>query len=292
MNMKRRGLGRNLDALLGSSLEITTPTSAETSGEEYRLIPIERIQRSPFQPRREFDQQALEELAQSIRAQGLIQPIILRRLITGDYELVAGERRWRASQLAGLNEIPALIRDLPDNAVMAMALIENIQRENLNPIEEAQAISRLIHELDMTHQQAADALGKSRTAITNLLRLLNLHADVRILLERGDIEMGHARALLALENREQLSTARHIVEKSLSVRETEKLIRRLLEGITNTAAEKNNMNIDPDIKALENKLSEKLGAKIEIKFDRSGKGNLIISYNSLAELDGILAHIH
>ncbi len=295
MNAKRRGLGRNLEVLLSSS-STTSPVDApktenknNTKEKEYRLIPVEKITRSPYQPRREFDQVALEELANSIKAQGIIQPVVVRQLQTGDFELIAGERRWRASQIAGLHEIPAIVRDISDSAVLAMALIENIQRENLNPIEEAYSLHRLIEEFDMTHQQAAEAVGRSRTSVTNLLRLLSLNSDVKTMLEHGDIEMGHARALLTLDDNEQFTIANEIVEKRLSVRETEKLIK--LSQAPQPQVKPPQKVKDPDVVNLENRLSEILGAKINVKHQEKGNGHVVIHYNNLEELDGILQHI-
>ncbi|MBI3575685.1 MAG: ParB/RepB/Spo0J family partition protein [Gammaproteobacteria bacterium] len=276
-------LGRGLDALLGSY----EPGTADK--DELRQIPLDLLRRGKYQPRTHMDAQALEELAASIRAQGVVQPIVVRALGSGDYEIVAGERRWRAAQLAGLETIPAVVRKIPDEAAIAIALIENIQREDLNPIEEASALQRLIDEFGMTHQQVAEAVGRSRAAVTNLLRLLTLQADVREMLEQAQMDMGHARALLALEGAVQSKAAHQVVEKGLSVRETENLVRRLLSKANGHAAAHG--AVDPDIRLLQQQLSERLGAKVRIRHSRRGKGRLVIEYNSLEELDGILAKL-
>ena len=279
---KQQRLGRGLDALLGSY-------DATTEKDELRQIPIDQLQRGKYQPRTHMNAEALEELAASIKAQGVVQPIVVRPLAAGNYEIVAGERRWRASQLAGLETVPAVVRKIPDEAAIAIALIENIQRENLNPVEEANAFTRLIDEFHMTHQQVAEAVGRSRAAVTNLLRLLMLNTDVRELLESARMDMGHARALLALEGKAQSLAARQVVGKQLSVRETENLVRRLLAkpagGKTKAGG------IDPDIRLLTQQLSEKLGAKVRLQHSAKGKGRLVVEYNSLDELDGIIAHI-
>jgi ParB family chromosome partitioning protein len=234
--------------------------------------------------------ESLQDLANSIRAQGMLQPIVVRELDdSGRYEIIAGERRWRAAQLAELHEVPAVIRDVPDDAAIAMALIENIQRENLNPVEEARALQRLIEEFEMTHQQAAEAIGRSRAAVTNLLRLLSLEQDVRKLLENGDLEMGHARAILTLEGEMQSKVARDIAAKGLSVREAEQLVRKLRSEAGKTAAK--SKEADPNIIRLQDDISEKLGAKVIFQHATNGKGKVIVHYNSLDELDGILAHI-
>ncbi len=276
-------LGRGLDALLGNY----EPATAEK--DELRQLPIDLLRRGKYQPRTHMDPAALEELAASIKAQGVVQPIVVRSLPNGEYEIVAGERRWRAAQLAGLEAIPAVVRKIPDEAAIAIALIENIQRENLNPVEEANALQRLIDEFGMTHQQVAEAVGRSRAAVTNLLRLLTLQADVREMLEQARMDMGHARALLALEGGAQSKAAHQVVEKGLSVRETENLVRRLLTKSSSHAAHHD--AVDPDVRALQQQLSEKLGAKVRIQHSRRGKGRLVIEYSSLEELDGILAKI-
>jgi ParB family chromosome partitioning protein len=280
--MKKQRLGRGLDALLGSSYE-----AAHAAREELKHLPIDLLQRGKYQPRTHMDKGALEELAASIKSQGVVQPIVVRPIAAGNYEIVAGERRWRAAQLAGLENIPAVVRNIPDEAAIAIALIENIQRENLNPVEEANALQRLIDEFRMTHQAVAEAVGRSRAAVTNLLRLLTLNADVREMLEKGKMDMGHARALLALDGAQQSKTARQVVERGLSVRETEQLVRRLTEK----PAPRKRSGVDPDVRALTQKLSDKLGAKVRIQAGRRGRGKLVIEYTSLDQLDGILARI-
>ncbi len=281
-NKKSQRLGRGLDALLSA---YETPTQKD----ELRQIPIDQLQRGKYQPRTHMNPEALEELSASIKAQGVVQPIVARRLSAGSYEIVAGERRWRAAQLAGLETIPAVVRQIPDEAAIAIALIENIQRENLNPIEEANALQRLIDEFGMTHQQVAEAVGRSRAAVTNLLRLLTLNGDVRELLESAKMDMGHARALLALDGKPQSQAAQQVVDKGLSVRETENLVRRLLAQPTGHKSSTN--RVDADVRLLTQQLSEKLGTKVRLQQSAKGKGRLVIEYNSLDELDGILAHI-
>ena len=297
MAKKHRGLGRGLDALLGSSPVVSTvignnENSSNASPQEesnFKDLPVDIIQRGKYQPRIDMNQEALEDLANSIKAQGVVQPIVVRPIGNDSYEIIAGERRWRATQLAGLDTIPVIIRDVPDEAAIAMALIENIQREELTPIEEAAALQRLIEEFDMTHAQAAEAVGRSRVAVTNLLRLLQLSDDVKRMLGNGDLEMGHARALLALEGADQVKAAHQVSAKGLSVRETEKLVKRIINGFEHT--EKKPATENPDVLNLQGKLSETLGAKVKISHKNSGKGKLEIQYNSLDELDGILAHI-
>lgn len=291
--LKRKGLGRGLDALLGGAL----PAAADEAGEELREIPVDLIQPGKFQPRMRINAESLQDLADSIKAQGLVQPIVVRPLNAAaaqpvaerHYEIIAGERRWRAAQIAGLHQVPAVVRDVPDRAAIAIALIENIQRENLNPLEEAQALQRLIGEFNMTHQQAAEAVGRSRAAVTNLLRLLELTAEVKELVERSELEMGHARALLALKGNAQTEAARRVVARHLSVRDTESLVRRLLKE--NGGFPKSPRRVDPNIRQLETELTEKLGAKVSIEAGSGGKGRLIIQYTSLDELDGILSRI-
>ncbi|MEH6395986.1 ParB/RepB/Spo0J family partition protein [Pseudoalteromonas sp.] len=299
MSAKKRGLGRGLDALLSSSKPapsidkeqlntseqdvIVQPTSSEL-----QKLPIEFLHSGKYQPRKDMSEEALEELASSIRSQGIIQPIVVRPVAKDSYEIIAGERRWRAAQIAKLDVVPCIIKDVPDEAAVAIALIENIQREDLNAMEEAVALHRLLTEFELTHQQVADAVGKSRTTVTNLLRLNNLNDDVKILLEHGDIEMGHARCLLALEGEAQSDAARLAVAKALTVRETEKLVRSILEP----APKKEVLEKDPDVKQLEQQLADNLGAKVEINYNKKGKGNLVISYTSLEELDGILNRIN
>jgi ParB family chromosome partitioning protein len=287
MAAKKRGLGRGLDALLGGSM---AAASADPKGADLREVPVDLLQPGKYQPRTDMHPESLEELANSIKAQGVVQPIVIRPIGGNRYEIIAGERRWRAAQIAGLHEIPAVVRDVPDEAAIAMALIENIQRENLNPIEEAIALQRLIDEFDMTHQQAAGAVGRSRAAVSNLLRLLTLNDDVRKMLEHGDLEMGHARALLALEGQAQSEAAREVAAKGYSVRETEQLVRRL--GSASPAkAKKGGRSEDPDIRRLQNELTEKLAAKVLFQHAAKGNGKLVIHYNSLDELDGILNRI-
>lgn len=288
---RKKRLGRGLDALLSRPVAATV-TAADN---ELREMPVELLQRGQYQPRVDMRQDSLEQLADSIKAQGIVQPIVVRPVgKRGDiqrYEIIAGERRWRAAQLAGLATIPAVIRDVPDKSAIAMALIENIQREDLNPLEEARALDRLIREFDLTHAEAAKAVGRSRASVSNLLRLQDLSAKVKPLLEDRQIEMGHARALLALSNAaEQYKAARKVVKNELSVRDTEKLIKRMLAGSKQkTGADGRAPN--GDIRRLEIEVSEKLGAKVRLEHTAMGAGRLIIGYNSLDELDGILKHI-
>jgi len=281
---KKPRLGRGLDALLGGAL---APVSG--AKEELRRLPLELLQRGKYQPRSHMSMEALEDLASSIKAQGVVQPIVVREITGGRYEIVAGERRWRAAQMAGLDTIPAVVRSIPDEAAIAIALIENIQREDLNPVEEASALQRLIDEFGMTHQQTAESIGRSRAAVTNLLRLLTLNADVRLMLEEGRMDMGHARALLALTGPKQSQIGQQVADKGLSVRETENLVRRLLERPVGTQAARHAPN--PDIRNLQESLSEKLGARVHIQHGPQGRGKLVIDYHSLDELDGILARI-
>ncbi|MCG5513250.1 ParB/RepB/Spo0J family partition protein [Ectothiorhodospira shaposhnikovii] len=291
MAKRKTGLGRGLDVLLssaGATGARSEPEAHEAGGAGLRQIPVEQVSRGRYQPRVSMRPEALEALAESIRAQGVVQPVVVRP-VAGGYELVAGERRWRAAQMAGLREIPAVVREVPDQAAAAMALIENIQREDLNPLEEANALQRLIHEFGMTHQQAAEAVGRSRAGVTNLLRLLELEGPVKALLDEGRLEMGHARALLALVEGEQVTAARQVVEKGLSVRETERLVQALLKNAKQEAAPPPPRN--PDVARLESELSDRLGARVNIQYNTKGKGRLVIQYNSLDELDGILGHI-
>ncbi len=287
MAAKKRSLGRGLESLLGASI---VETAKETSGsDQLKDIPIDQLQRGQYQPRVDMRQETLQELADSIKGQGLVQPIAVRPIGKDKYEIIAGERRWRASQLAGLETITAVVKDVPDSAAIAMALIENIQRENLNPLEEAMALQRLIEEFDMTHQMAADAVGRSRAAVSNLLRLLDLHPFVKELVEAREIEMGHARALLSLPAEQQKTTAKIIANKGYSVRETEKIVKNMLQG-----AEKSTAKVekpDANIKHLENGLSTKLNAKVMLQHSSKGSGKLVIHYNNLDELDGIIEHI-
>jgi ParB family chromosome partitioning protein len=294
MAAKKRGLGRGLDALLGGA-EIAQEdiNSGSNRTDSINHLPVDVIERGRYQPRRDFNPELLQELADSIAAQGVVQPIVVRPIETeGRYEIIAGERRWRASQQAGLDEIPVVIRDVPDQTAMAMALIENIQRDDLNPLEEAEALHRLLHEFELTHEKIAQAVGKSRTTVTNLLRLLELNSDVKELIYERQIEMGHARALLGLKERAQSEAAKQVVARSLSVRETEKMVRKLLQGTKTTAKTKTVPKEDPNIRRLQDDLSAKLGARVNVQQAGSGKGKLVISYNSLDELEGILDHFH
>ncbi|MGF1546958.1 MAG: ParB/RepB/Spo0J family partition protein [Thiotrichales bacterium] len=285
MVQKKPGLGRGLDALLSAATGLRDHAKDATV---LRDLAVEKIHRGQYQPRTYIDPTALEELAESIRAQGVVQPIVVRPIGDG-YELVAGERRWRAAQLAGLKEIPSIIREIPDQAAAAMALIENIQRENLNPLEEANALQRLINEFGMTHQQAAESVGRSRAAVSNLLRLRDLEEPTRELLEVGKLEMGHARALLALSGTTQVQAAQHVVARGLTVRETERYVNLLK---TDRPADARPPRLrSPDLVRLESDLADRLGARVEIQYNQHGKGKLVINYNDLDELDGILAHI-
>jgi ParB family transcriptional regulator, chromosome partitioning protein len=292
---RKRGLGRGLDALLGagpgagSGSEHADDAVAIAEGSWLTEVPLDEIHPGQFQPRRIMHDAALEELAASIRAQGVMQPIVLRRRALGGYELIAGERRWRATRLAGLDRIPAVIRDVGDERAVAMALIENIQREDLNPLEEAVALQRLQEEFHLTQQQVADAVGKSRVAVTNLLRLLNLAPPVRQMLADGLLEMGHARALLSLAPGEQESAANRVVQRGFSVRQTEALVRAMLSGAS--AQKPAPRAKDPDTRRLETDLSDRLGAPVSISFDGKSKGELVIRYSSIEQLDGILRHI-
>ena len=290
MSFKKRGLGRGLEALLVASGSGETETAEQSEPENnLREIPVDLIQRGKYQPRRDMDAEALQELADSIKVQGVLQPIVIRPIGEGKFEIIAGERRWRATQLAGLEAIPAMIRDVPDEAAIAMSLIENIQRENLNPIEEAMALQRLQQEFELTQQEVGDAVGKSRTTVTNLLRLMGLQPDVRTLLEHGDLEMGHARALLGLSVDDQSAAARMVVGKGMSVRQAEALVRKLLSDKDKPSAEPK--QLDPNIRHLQDKLAQTLGAKVQIQHTNRGNGKVVLNYNSLEELDGILNHI-
>ncbi len=282
MSAKKRGLGRGLDALLGDAAPAQTSASDNTG-----VLPIESLRPGKYQPRTGMNPELLAELAASIRAHGVVQPLVVRRLNASQYEIVAGERRWRAAQQAGLSEIPVVIRDIPDRSAIAIALIENIQREDLNPLEEAQALKRLIDEFDATHQEAADAVGRSRAAVSNLLRLLELAPETRKLLESQKIDMGHARALLTLPTLLQVRLATMAAENGWSVRELEAEARKA-QALPRTApATRRNA----DVQSLENELSERLAARVAIQQGRGGRGKLVIAYNSLDELDGILARI-
>ena len=285
--MKKKRLGRGLGSLIGNLDEVASPQIDEKANGMVELD-IDRIQRGKFQPRQVFEPESLQELADSIRAQGIVQPIVVRPE-GKHFELVAGERRWRAAQLAGLQKVPAVIRELDSKSAAAIALIENIQREDLNPLEEAQAYLRLIEEFDLTHQQVADSVGRSRATVSNLLRLLDLAEPVKQQVNKGLLNMGHARALLALIRHDQIEIAKLVVNRGLSVRETELLVKKTLTA--ESAVKAKPKTIDPDIRRLENRISEKLGAGVKIKPGKKGSGQLVISFHSTAELDGILEHL-
>tara|TARA_R110002072_G_scaffold118775_5_gene251290 strand:+ start:503 stop:1366 length:864 start_codon:yes stop_codon:yes gene_type:complete len=285
--VKKRGLGKGLDALLGNSAE---RTSGATSSDSLKTLAVDLLQRGQYQPRKDFNQESLQELADSISAQGIVQPIVVRALSRSKkFEIIAGERRWRAAQLAGLQDVPVVVKDVPDKTVMCIALIENIQREDLNPLEEAHALARLIEEFDMTHETIAESVGRSRSAVSNLLRLLELEEAVKVLLTKGELGMGHARALLALNKADQTQTAMQIAKRGLSVRETEALVKRLL---SDTNKDRNKpKKIDANIRKLETELSERLGANVSIRMSTKEKGSMVVHYHSLDELDGIISRI-
>ncbi|MCK5829416.1 MAG: ParB/RepB/Spo0J family partition protein [Methylococcales bacterium] len=284
MAVKKRGLGRGLNALLG---DVSPAEPKTTTNQDLNTLPIEFLQRGKYQPRKDMDPETLRELADSIKAQGIIQPIIVRSIANDKYEIIAGERRWRAAQLAALQEVPVVIREIDDKTAMAVALIENIQREDLNSLEESEALKRLVEEFDMTHQQVADAVGKSRATVSNLLRLLDLHSDVKHLLGKGLIEMGHARALLSLEDEKQVEIANKIVAQGLTVRAVEKIIKGLSDE--KKVVQKKQ---DTDTLRLQEELTEKIGAKVTINHQQTGKGKLVFSYTSLEELEGIISRIN
>ena len=292
MNTKKRKLNRGLDALLGTDLTKkapvgTTEASTTSPGDgDLRQLPLEFLQRGKYQPRIDFDEAALQELADSIKAQGVMQPIVVRSIGADRYEIVAGERRWRASQLAALDTIPAIVRDISDETAIAMALIENIQRENLNPLEEARALKRLQTEFDLSQQEVATAVGKSRPVIANLMRLLSLEREVSEMLEHGRIDAGHGKVLLALDGGDQVRAARKVVDSKLSVRQTEALVKAMLAPAVDTVPQRK----DPDIDRLERQLSEHLGTKVVIE-NKNGRGKLVIQYSDLDVLDGILNRI-
>lgn len=304
MTRNKRALGRGLDALIGAGArrrelldadgQVDVTLTVEDDGVDQQArerlvrLPLGQLMRGKFQPRREIQPEALEELTDSIRAHGIMQPIVVRPVGEDRYEIIAGERRWRAAQLAELDVIPAVVRDVDDQTALALALIENIQRENLNPVEEAMALKRLLGEFELTQQQVADAVGKSRAQVANLLRLLSLDPEVQTLLERGDLDMGHARALLALSGARQRQAAHEVVNKDLTVRQTEALVKHLHEG---KPADKTPPKPSADVARLESQLGELLGAPVRIVHGRSGKGRVTIGYSSLDELDGILTHI-
>ncbi len=288
MSSKRRGLGRGLDALLGASAG--AHAVAAVADHQLRELPLDLIERGRFQPRTHMAPEALEELTQSIRARGVVQPIIVRPAEDGrHFEIIAGERRWRAAQAAGLTEIPAVVREVADDAALAIALIENIQREDLNAIEEASAVGRLIEEFELTHQEAADAIGRSRVGVSNLLRLLDLGDEARTFVEQGELDMGHARALLALKGEAQAQAARQVVSRALTARQTEELVRRMKAPAN--AKRASGESDDPDVRRLADKLGEQLGARVQILQGGGGKGRLVIHYTSLDALDGILGRI-
>ncbi|MGO9038652.1 MAG: ParB/RepB/Spo0J family partition protein [Steroidobacteraceae bacterium] len=298
MSGKKPSLGRGLaelSPLLARRADAPMPAPPPLAGDRLANLPLDLLQRGKYQPRMDMRPESLSDLADSIKSKGLVQPILVRPLAGGNagesqrYEIIAGERRWRAAQMAGIAEIPAVIRDVPDEAALAMSLIENIQREELNPLEEARALKRLIEEFGLTHQAAAEAVGRSRAAVSNLLRLMELADEVKQLVEERSIEMGHARALLSLTSRrQQIEVAALVAKKALSVRETEALVRRLLAP----APKHEDAPPDPDIRRLELELADKLGAKVAFQHTASGKGKLVVAYNSLDELEGILAHIN
>ena len=299
MSTRKKRLAKDLDLLIGiskaelpvtnTSSAVETASSAQTSKEGLIFIPLEHLQRGKYQPRREFEKTALAELASSIRTDGVMQPIVVRAISSEKWEIIAGERRWRASQLAGIDRIPAVVREVSDESAIAMALIENIQRENLNAIEEAEALKRLQVEFELSQQQVAERVGKSRSVIANLLRLLTLEPDVRHLIETSQLNTGHAKVLLALEGPKQLKVARQVVSGKLSVRQTESLVKSTLAGPN--SGDEASTRTDPNITKLERDLSGKLGAAVSINHAKAGRGKLVINYSSLDELDGILRRI-
>ncbi|MDX2477647.1 MAG: ParB/RepB/Spo0J family partition protein [Gammaproteobacteria bacterium] len=285
MNTKKNRLGRGLDALLGENGAVMS----DVAPDKLQQLPVELLQRGQFQPRRQIDKEALDDLANSIAKQGVLQPIVARKLPSGDYEIIAGERRWRAAQQAQLDRVPVVVRELSDEDAMVIGLIENLQREDLSPIEEARGMQRLIEEFTMTHQQVADSVSRSRAAVSNLLRLLSLQSDVSSLLEQGQLDMGHARALLSLDEAMQQKAAQQIIKSGMSVRQAESLVRRLQEENANPVTKVKEK--DPDIRHLEESLSEKLGAHVEIKLGSRGKGKLVIDFHGNDVLQGILEKI-
>ncbi|GGB65500.1 ParB/RepB/Spo0J family partition protein [Shewanella inventionis] len=293
MTLKKRGLGKGLDALLSHSNAATRKNEQPEETQSHPVasdlihLDLDKLQPGKYQPRKDMSPEALEELAESIRSQGVIQPIVVRKVSNGNYEIIAGERRWRAAQLAKLDKVPCIVKQVADEAAVAIALIENIQREDLNAMEEAIALQRLLEEFELTHQQVADAVGKSRASVSNLLRLNSLNEPVKRLLEYGDIDMGHARALLAIEGDEQTNLARLVASKEMTVRETERLINKAL----NPAKTVETQAKDHDVSRLEQELIERLGAKVAINHGTKGKGKIVINYQNLAELDGILSKI-
>jgi ParB family chromosome partitioning protein len=293
MPTKRQSLGKGLDALLGMTDDrdfggFDDPGSNVADG-QLRQLPVEHLQRGKYQPRRDINAEALEELANSIRSQGIMQPLVVRQLADQQYEIIAGERRWRAAQQVGLDRVPVIVREVSDEAAIAMALIENIQREDLNAMEEGLALQRLQQEFQLTQQQVAGAVGKSRSAVTNLMRLTSLELEVQKLLERGDLELGHAKCLLALDGAMQVNAARTVAGTNMTVRQTEALVKKLQSGDANTPAPV--AQSSPDIKRLENDISEKIGVPVTIQHSAKGAGKLIFKYSSVDELDGILDHL-
>jgi ParB family chromosome partitioning protein len=286
MSVKKRGLGRGLDALLSTNQSQSNNDKINRTS-ELRKIPVEFLTPGKYQPRKDMSPEALDDLAASVRTQGIIQPIVVRQLGEQRFEIIAGERRWRAAQLASLDVIPCLVKDVPDESAVAIALIENIQREDLNAMEEAQALDRLMVEFSLTHQEVAEAVGKSRTTVTNLMRLNNLNTDVKLLVEHGDIEMGHARALLSLTGDAQTEAAQMVSGRGLTVRDTEKLVKRFLEP----AKPEQKKKIDPDVQRLATRISEDIGAPVLIDHNAKGKGKMVFSFTSLDELDGILSKL-
>ena len=293
MSAKRQSLGKGLDALLGmadeTGLDAQAPAGSESSEGQLLDLAVEFLQRGKYQPRRDINAEALEELASSIRTQGVMQPLVVRKVDDEKYEIIAGERRWRAAQQAGLDVVPVIVREVSDEAAIAMALIENIQREDLNAMEESLALIRLQQEFQLTQQQVADAVGKSRSAVTNLMRLASLEPEVQQLLERGDLELGHAKCLLALQGAKQINAARTVASVNMTVRQTEALVKKLQSPAAGKSTAE--ANSSPDIKHLEDQISEKIGAPVQIQHSAKGAGRLILKYNSVDELDGILAHI-
>ncbi len=305
MSSKKRGLGKGLSSLISQPavpaasdaaaagdqpVASTEATSAATAMPDLAYLPVDQLQGGQYQPRRDIGPEGLEELAASIRSQGIIEPIVVRAITTNKYEIIAGERRWRAARMADLTEVPVVVRNVSDEDAIAMALIENIQREDLNPVEEASALQRLQKEFDLTQQEVADIVGKNRATVANLLRLLNLSPEVRRMLEHGDLEMGHARSLLSLTGAAQDEAARDVVARALNVRQTEALVRQLLEGKP-TKASAAKPEVDANIRKLEDTLATRIGAPVAIKHNASGKGQLVIKYGTLDELDGILNHL-
>lgn len=307
MSVKKRGLGKGLSSLISQpAVRVEVPATTAESGEhgvqsapaavhvpdprgDLSYLPLDALQRGQYQPRRDMSSDGLEELAASIRSQGVIEPIVVRAITTGKYEIIAGERRWRAARMAGLDSVPAVVREVSDEDAIAMALIENIQREDLNPVEEAVALQRLQKEFELTQQEVADIVGKKRATVANLMRLLNLTSEVRRMLEHGDIEMGHARAMLTLEGADQIRIAQEVVAKGLNVRQAEALVKN--HALRGSQAPATKPPVDANIRKLEDTLAARIGAPVAIKHGAQGKGSLVISYNSLDELDGILDHL-